>query len=181
MPTIVTAHFAIDLPTLCVATVFIVVAGGMLLLFSWIQNRNVPALALWGIGYLIGAGAAGLVALGGLIPSSLSICGASALACCAYGVLWGGARIFEGRRIHVGMDDRRGRDLDCRLPVPEFLRIRRSACRTGVGHSRDLYAPRRPRGLVRPRQGTHLALADPGASFDTCWLSCSHAYRWPAH
>ena len=101
MPTIVTAHFAIDLPTLCVATVFIVVAGGTLLLFSWIQNRNVPALALWGLGYLIGACAAGLVALGGLIPASLSICGASALACCAYGVLWGGARIFEGRRIHV--------------------------------------------------------------------------------
>ena len=68
------------------------------------------------------------------------------------------------------MDDRRGRDLDCRLPVPEFLRIRRSARRTGIGHSRDLYAAQRPRGLVRPRQGTHLALADPGASFDTCWL-----------
>ena len=32
VPTIVTAHFAIDLPTLCVATVFIVVAGGTLLL-----------------------------------------------------------------------------------------------------------------------------------------------------
>jgi len=101
VPVIVSSHFAIDLPTLCVVTVFIVVAGGLLMLFCWAQNRNVPALAFWGAGYLLGAAAAGLLALGGLIPAWWSVCGASALICCAYGVLWGGARSFEGRPLHL--------------------------------------------------------------------------------
>jgi diguanylate cyclase (GGDEF)-like protein len=99
VPIYLSSHFVIDLPTLCAVTVFIVAAGGLLMLFCWVQNRTVPALAFWGVGYLLGAVAAGLVALGGLIPLSWSICGASALICCAYGVLWSGARAFEGRQI----------------------------------------------------------------------------------
>jgi diguanylate cyclase (GGDEF)-like protein len=104
VPIYLSSHFVIDLPTLCAVTVFIVAAGGFLMLFCWMQNRTVPALAFWGVGYLLGAVAAGLVALGGIIPLSWSICGASALICCAYGVLWSGARAFEGRQISwIGM------------------------------------------------------------------------------
>jgi len=95
------SSFTIDLPTLCAVTVFVVVTGGLLLLFSWSQNRTAPALAFWGFGYLLGAAGAALMAGRGLIPDSLSIMGANALTCLAYGVMWGGARCFEGRRVHL--------------------------------------------------------------------------------
>ena len=95
------SSFTIDLPTLCAVTVFVVATGGLLLLFSWSQNRTAPALAFWGFGYLLGAAGAALMAARGLIPDCFSITGANALTCLAYGVLWGGARCFEGRRVHL--------------------------------------------------------------------------------
>jgi diguanylate cyclase (GGDEF)-like protein len=95
------SSFTIDLPTLCAVTVFVAVTGGLLLLFSWSQNRTAPALAFWGFGYLLGAAGAALMAGRGLIPDGFSIMGANALTCLAYGVFWGGARCFEGRRVRL--------------------------------------------------------------------------------
>lgn len=95
------ANFIIDLPTLCLVTGFVIVIGGLLLLFSWTQNRHEGALALWGLGYLIGAAGALLMAIGRVNPEGWAMCGAYALICCAYGVLWSGARSFEGRRVRV--------------------------------------------------------------------------------
>ena len=81
MPTVVTSHFCIDLPTLFAVTVFVSATGGLLLLLAWMQNRNTPALGLWGIGYLFGATAAALLAMPGFIPNSWSVCPATR--CCA--------------------------------------------------------------------------------------------------
>ncbi len=103
MPTVVTSHFFIDLPTLFAVTVFVSVTAGLLMLFAWMQNRSTPALALWGIGYLFGAAAAALLTSPGFIPNSWSVCAANALLCGAYGMMWGGARSFEGRRIRISM------------------------------------------------------------------------------
>jgi len=94
------SDFAVDLPTLWAVTVFITAIAGLLLFFSWMQNRNVPALAFWGAGYLIGACGAALIAANAFVPGVWSHLGAPALICLAYGVLWGGARIFEGRRLN---------------------------------------------------------------------------------
>ena len=102
MPT-VASHFVIDLPTLFAVTVFISATGGLLLLFAWMQNRSTPALALWGIGYLFGAAAAALLGASGFLPNSWSVGGANALLCGAYGVMWGGSRSFEGRRIRISL------------------------------------------------------------------------------
>ena len=99
MPTVATAHFAIDLPTLFVLTVFLSTIGGLLLLFSWAQNRNTPALAFWGIGYLLGSAGAMLLGAHATVHGAWSVCGANALLCLAYGMMWGGARSFEGRRV----------------------------------------------------------------------------------
>jgi len=99
----VTSHFVIDLPTLFAVTVFISATGGLLLLFAWMQNRSTPALALWGIGYLFGAAAAALLGASGFLPNSWSVGGANALLCGAYGVMWGGSRSFEGRRIRISL------------------------------------------------------------------------------
>ncbi len=101
MPTLGTSNFAIDLPTLCVVTVFITATGGLLLLFSWVHNRSTPALALWGVSYLCGAAGAALLAARGCMPNAWSVCAANALICGAYGMMWGGARCFEGRRMRV--------------------------------------------------------------------------------
>ena len=101
MPLLSTSHFAIDLPTLCLVTMFVAVIGGLLLLFSWAQNRSTPALALWGLGYLCGSAGTALMAVNLLTPRWWSICAANALICGAFGMMWGGARAFEGRRIYV--------------------------------------------------------------------------------
>ena len=47
MPSVVNTHFLLDVPTLFAVTVFISLSGGLLLLFSWMQNRSTPALALF--------------------------------------------------------------------------------------------------------------------------------------
>ena len=103
MPTVVIPHFAIDVPTLFAVTVFISANGGLLLLFSWLQNRSTTALALWGIGHLLGAAAAAMLVSHALVPEAWAICGGNALMCSAYGTLWAGARSFEGRRIHLSL------------------------------------------------------------------------------
>ncbi len=101
MPTVATSHFVIDLPTLFVVTTFLSVIGGLLLIFTWLQNRNTPALAYWGVGYLLGAAAAAVLASPGWLPNSWSVDGANTLICATYGMMWGGARSFEGRRVHA--------------------------------------------------------------------------------
>jgi len=98
VPLFVNPGFLINLPTLCALTAFITVISGLLLLFAWLQNRGEPALALWGLGYLLGTvGAAFLVRSSSAVPA-WSICAGNALFCCAYGTMWAGARSFEGRR-----------------------------------------------------------------------------------
>jgi diguanylate cyclase (GGDEF)-like protein len=99
MPTVAASHFVIDLPTLFAITVFISLIGGALLVFAWLQNRNTPALLLWGIGYLTGASAAALLAAPAFLHTAASPI-PNALLCIAYGLMWGGARSFEGRRVH---------------------------------------------------------------------------------
>lgn len=94
---ILTSSF-VDLPTLCAVAMFVSVTGGLLLLFSWMQDRSEVSLALWGLGYLIGSAGVGLMGLGNIDRSGWSICIANALICLAYGVMWAGARNFERRR-----------------------------------------------------------------------------------
>jgi diguanylate cyclase (GGDEF)-like protein len=99
VPTIAAPHFLIDLQTLFLVTVFISGTAGLLLLFAWMQNRRTTALALWGIGYLLGAAAAALLGAPGLLPGMLSLGAGNTLLCTAYGIMWAGARSFEGRRV----------------------------------------------------------------------------------
>src|ERR1700691_4819775 len=99
MPTVAPSHFLIDLHTLFVVTIFISATAGLLLLFAWMQNRRTTALALWGIGYLLGAAAAAMLAAPALLPNAMGLCVGNALLCTAYAIMWAGARSFEGRRV----------------------------------------------------------------------------------
>jgi len=101
VPSFVNSTLMVDLPTLCAVTGFITVTGGLLLLFAWLQNRSELALALWGLGYLLASAGAGTLALVGFDAQAWSVCLANALICCAYGVMWAGARSFEGRSISL--------------------------------------------------------------------------------
>src|ERR1700761_8310154 len=95
------SHVALDVPTLFAVTLFITVVGGLLLLFAFLQNRNTPALALWGIGYLIGTAGAVLAAGQTTVHSIVAASSASGMLCAAYGFMWCGARSFEGRRVSL--------------------------------------------------------------------------------
>ena len=95
--------FIVNLPTLCLVSVFLTATAGALLLFAWMQNRAEPALALWGIGYLFGSAGVGMLALGGAFPGNIATPAPSALVCSAYGVMWAGARAFEGRKVRLAL------------------------------------------------------------------------------
>jgi diguanylate cyclase (GGDEF)-like protein len=89
---------ALDGPTLSVVAVCIAGFLGLFLIFAWMQQRNVPALAWWGSAYLIGSSA---IALWGapvpLIKFPPEF--AEAMIFVACGMIWNGVRLFHGRRL----------------------------------------------------------------------------------
>ena len=70
---------------------------GALLIWLWWRDRSQPALASWGGANFVGAVAMPLLAARGLISNVLSIDVPFAMLCLAYGLVWRGARQFEGR------------------------------------------------------------------------------------
>jgi diguanylate cyclase (GGDEF)-like protein len=89
---------SLDLPTTFVITGFTLAVAGGLLLLSWLQNRSIPALALWALAFVLAAVATALIAARGQVPDLWSIVVANALLAAGYGTLWAGMRNFEGRR-----------------------------------------------------------------------------------
>ena len=80
---------ALDIATLTVVAICVVALLGLLLLFAWLQQRSVRALAWWGSAYMLGASA---IALWGS-PSRLTQLAPElpeALAFVACGMLWNG-------------------------------------------------------------------------------------------
>lgn len=89
----------LDAPTLVTVTVFVTVVMGALYLLSWSQTRRTRALGFLGAAQISGAVAVTLFGLRGFVPDWLSIGLANAVMLAAFGLIWGGARSFEGRRI----------------------------------------------------------------------------------
>ena len=88
--------------TLLAITVFTPALAGCLLLLSWLQHRRVSALALWGSGFITASVATTLIiVLRGTIPNFWSIIVGNALLAAAYGILWSGARKFEGKNVSI--------------------------------------------------------------------------------
>jgi diguanylate cyclase (GGDEF)-like protein len=85
--------------TLLAITVFTPALAGCLLLLSWLQHRSIVALALWAAGFITASLALALVIVGrDTIPDFWSIIVGNALLAAAYGILWSGARKFEGKK-----------------------------------------------------------------------------------
>jgi diguanylate cyclase (GGDEF)-like protein len=71
-------------------------------LLSWLQHPRVTALGLWGSGFIIASVATTLIiVLRGTIPNFWSIIVGNALLSVAYGILWSGARRFEGKKVSI--------------------------------------------------------------------------------
>ena len=91
-----------SLSTLLAITVFTPALAGCLLLLSWLQHRRIVALALWGSGFITASIATTLIIVArGTIPDFWSIIVGNSLLAAAYGVLWCGARNFDGKNASI--------------------------------------------------------------------------------
>ena len=91
-----------NLTTLLAIAVFTPALAGCLLLLSWLQHRKIAALAVWGSGFILASVAATLIIVArGTIPNFWSIIVGNSLLAAAYGILWSGARTFEGKGVSI--------------------------------------------------------------------------------
>src|ERR1700722_14181770 len=91
-----------NITTLLAMVVFTPAVAGCLLLLSWLQHPRQLALGVWGSGFLTASVAATLVVVGrGVIPNFWSVIVGNALFAVAYGIIWSGARAFEGKSVSV--------------------------------------------------------------------------------
>lgn len=91
----------LDPATLTVAFVLLSAVLGTLLLFSWVLNRKVKALAWWGSAFWLIAVGIGSANLAKGQPAYAVLLVANALALLCYGVLYTGCRIFNGRSASI--------------------------------------------------------------------------------
>ncbi len=89
----------LDLNTLFMVTIYVEAILGLLLLFAWVQNTQIQAVAWWGFAHLMRAGSVALFGLYGSAPSFITIDLANALLLTAFAVTWTGARVFDGRQV----------------------------------------------------------------------------------
>jgi diguanylate cyclase (GGDEF)-like protein len=88
----------LDLNTLFLVTIYVEAILGLLLLFAWVQNTQIRAVAWWGCAHLMRAGSVVLFGLYGSVSQAISIDLANAILFLAYAVTWTGARVFDGRK-----------------------------------------------------------------------------------
>jgi diguanylate cyclase (GGDEF)-like protein len=89
----------LDVGTLSVVTVFVMALLGSLLVFAGMQNRTIQALLWWGCAQILGAFGLALLSARGSVPDFVTIDIANALILLAWGLIWAGARNFDGRRV----------------------------------------------------------------------------------
>jgi diguanylate cyclase (GGDEF)-like protein len=93
---------AIDVRTLFVLTVDVEAMLGLLLLFVWVQNTSISALAWWGSAHLLRTLSIALYGMFGSVPELVSLDLANALLFTSYAIAWSGARVFDGREPRPG-------------------------------------------------------------------------------
>jgi diguanylate cyclase (GGDEF)-like protein len=88
---------SLDVNTLFLVTIYVEAMLGLLLLFAWIQNSGIRAVAWWGCAHLLLAASVMLFGMYGSVPDTISIDLANAILFTAFAVTWSGARVFDGR------------------------------------------------------------------------------------
>jgi diguanylate cyclase (GGDEF)-like protein len=92
----------LDVKTLFLLTVDVEAMLGLLLLFAWVQNTSIIALAWWGSAHLLRTLSIALYGMFGSVPELVSLDLSNALLFTSYAVAWNGARVFDGRRTLPG-------------------------------------------------------------------------------
>ena len=90
---------SLDVPTLFIVSIFVTTILGFFLLFAWVQDRSIRALAWWGAAYLIGGISVAVYTVQDSLSNALSLAIGNALLFVACGVIWSGARLFHGREV----------------------------------------------------------------------------------
>jgi diguanylate cyclase (GGDEF)-like protein len=88
----------LDVNTLFFITIYVEAILGLLLLFAWIQNAGIRAVAWWGCAHLVRATSVVLFGVSGFAVGKASADLASCLLFLAYAITWTGARVFDGRK-----------------------------------------------------------------------------------
>jgi diguanylate cyclase (GGDEF)-like protein len=88
----------LDVNTLFLVTIYVEAILGLLLLFAWVQNAGIRAVAWWGSAHLMRAMSVVLFGMYGSVSEAISIDLANALLFLAYAITWTGARVFDGRK-----------------------------------------------------------------------------------
>jgi diguanylate cyclase (GGDEF)-like protein len=89
----------LDVNTLFLVTIYVEAMLGLLLLFAWIQNSSIHAVAWWACAHLLRAASVMLFGMYGSVPDAISIDLANAVLFTAFAVMWSGARVFDGRPV----------------------------------------------------------------------------------
>ncbi len=89
----------LDINTLFLVTIYVEAILGLLLLFAWIQNAQIRAVAWWGGAHLLRAGSVVLFGMYGMVSDAISFDLANALLFLSFAVTWTGARVFDGRKV----------------------------------------------------------------------------------
>jgi diguanylate cyclase (GGDEF)-like protein len=88
----------LDVNTLFLVTIYVEAILGLLLLFAWVQNTAITAVAWWGSAHLLRAASVALFGLYGAVSDLVSIDLANAFLLASFAVTWTGARLFDHRR-----------------------------------------------------------------------------------
>jgi diguanylate cyclase (GGDEF)-like protein len=87
----------LDVNTLFLVAIYVEALLGLLLLFAWLQNTQIRAVAWWGFAHLMRSGSIALFGMYGSVSDLISIDLANAILFLSYGVTWTGARVFDNR------------------------------------------------------------------------------------
>jgi diguanylate cyclase (GGDEF)-like protein len=88
----------LDINTLFLVTIYVEAILGLLLLFAWVQNSAIRAVAWWGCAHLLRALSVVLYGMYETVPDLISIDLANAILLATFAITWTGARVFDGRR-----------------------------------------------------------------------------------
>jgi diguanylate cyclase (GGDEF)-like protein len=89
----------LDVNTLFLVTIYVEAILGLLLLFAWVQNTEIQAVAWWGFAHLLQASSIVLFGMYGTVPDLISIDLANVVLFISFAVTWAGARVFDRRKV----------------------------------------------------------------------------------
>jgi len=90
---------SLDINTLFLVTIYVEAMLGLLLLFAWVQNPAITAVAWWGFAHLLRAFSIVLFGTLGSMPDLIAIDLSNAVLFTAFASTWIGARVFDGRPV----------------------------------------------------------------------------------